>query len=106
MMEGVFAGFEGFDWDTGNSEKNFIKHNVRNSECEQVFFNRPVIVLEDTAHSVVERRWAAFGKTDSDRLLVVIFTERNRLLRVISARDMNRRERQYHEDQEIENPEF
>ena len=106
MMEGVFAGFEGFDWDAGNTDKNFIKHNVRNSECEQVFFNQPLIVLEDTAHSLVEQRWAAFGKTDEDRLLVVIFTERRHLLRVISARNMDRRERQYYEDQEVENSEI
>ena len=105
-MDGVFAGFEGFDWDAGNNDKNFIKHNVRNSECEQVFFNQPLIVLEDTAHSLVEQRWAAFGKTDEDRLLVVIFTERRHLLRVISARDVDRRERQYYEDQEVENSEI
>jgi len=99
----VFAGFEGFDWDAGNSNKNFVKHDVRNSECEQVFFNQPLIILEDTVHSEIEKRWAAFGKTDSERLLVVIFTGRGRLLRVISARDMDRKERQYYEDQEIEN---
>jgi len=105
-MDGVFSYFEGFDWDAGNSNKNFIKHNVRNSECEQVFFNQPLIILEDTVHSVVEKRWAAFGMTDSGRLLMVIFTGRKRLVRIISARDMDRGERQYYEDQEIENSEL
>jgi uncharacterized DUF497 family protein len=86
-MDYVFESFEGFEWDAGNRNKNHIKHSVLNSECEQIFFNQPVIVLEGAAHSVVEKRWAAFGKTDEGRLLVVIFTERKRLLRVVSARD-------------------
>jgi uncharacterized DUF497 family protein len=99
-MENIFEDFEGFQWDRGNSNKNLIKHNVHNWECEQVFFNRPVLVLEDLAHSVVERRWAAFGRTDSGRLLVVIFTKRENLLRVISSRDMNSKEKKFYEENE------
>jgi len=63
-----------------------------------VFFNRPLLVLDDPKHSVSENRWAAFGKTDGDRFLVVIFTERDNLIRVISARDMNRRERKFYDE--------
>ena len=103
-METIFDGFHGFQWDRGNSNKNFIKHNVQNWECEQIFFNKPVLVLEDSAHSVVEKRWAAFGRTDSGRLLVVIFTKRGNVLRVISARDMNGKEKKFYE--ENENPQF
>ena len=91
-MEKIFEQFSGFQWDKGNIDKNLVKHQVENWECEQVFFNRPLIVLDDPKHSVFEKRWAAFGKTDKERGLVVIFTMRKKLVRVISARDMNKRE--------------
>ena len=88
----------GFDWDSGNIEKNWTKHNVRPVECEQAFFNEPLIILDDSKHSALEKRYAAFGRTDTERLLVVIFTKRGTLLRVISARNMNRRERKFYEE--------
>ena len=87
----------GFEWDQGNIEKNWIRHNVSPVECEQVFFNRPLVIFDDPKHSVSERRYAAFGYTDAGRPLVVIFTKRGKLLRVISARKMNRRERKFYE---------
>ena len=105
-MDSALGGFEGFDWDAGNSNKNFLRHNVQNWECEQVFFNQPLLVLEDAEHSSVEKRWAAFGRTDTDRLLAVIFTGRGKLVRVISARDMSRRERRFYEEYEVEDPKF
>ncbi len=97
-MEKIFEQFSGFQWDRGNIDKNFIQHNVENWECEQVFFNRPLLVLDDPKHSVSEKRWAAFGKTDADRFLVVIFSERNYLIRIISVRDMNKRERKFYDE--------
>ena len=63
-----------------------------------MFFNRPLLVLDDPKHSVSEKRWAAFGKTDEDRFLVVIFTKRNNLIRIISSRDMNKRERKFYDE--------
>jgi len=105
-MDDVFDSFVGFQWDRGNNNKNLLKHNVQNWECEQVFFNKPLLVLEDLEHSVAERRWAGFGKADSGRLLVVIFTKRSNLLRVISARDMNSKERKYYEENEKKNSIF
>ena len=97
-MEKIFEQFSGFQWDKGNTDKNLIKHNVENWECEQVFFNRPLLVLDDPKHQVFEKRWAAFGKTDTDRLLVIIFTKRDNLIRIISARDMNKRERKFYNE--------
>ena len=97
-MEKIFEQFSGFHWDRGNIDKNLIKHNVENWECEQVFFNRPLLVLDDSRHSVSEKRWSAFGKTDTDRFLVVIFAKRANLIRIISARDMNKRERKYYDE--------
>ena len=97
-MEKIFEQFSGFQWDRGNIDKNLIKHNVENWECEQIFFNRPLLVLEDPKHSAFEKQWAAFGKTDTERFLVVIFTTRKNLIRVISARDMNKRERKFYNE--------
>jgi hypothetical protein len=97
FMIDEFEKFTGFQWDAGNSDKNLIKHGVENWECEQIFFNEPLIVLDDTIHSITEKRRAAFGQTDAGRLLVVIYTQREKLIRVISARDMNRKERQFYE---------
>jgi uncharacterized DUF497 family protein len=85
--------WEGFDWDEGNLLKNWERHRVTASECEQVFFNRPLVAGLDTKHSGAEDRHFALGETDGGRALFVVFTSRNKKIRVISARDMNRRER-------------
>jgi len=95
-MEKEYPDFTGFDWDEGNINKN-QKHDVVYTECEQIFFNEPIIILDDPKHSFSEIRYAAFGVTDGDRKLVVIYTMRNKKLRVISARDMSRKERNFYE---------
>ena len=84
---------EGFDWDQGNSEKNWVAHRVTLQETEQIFFNTPLIVADDRKHSRAERRYFVLGQTDEDRALFVAFTMRKGRIRVISARDMNRKER-------------
>lgn len=97
------SGFSGFDWDKGNLDKNKKSHNVENYECEQVFFSSPLIVIPDEKHSVGENRYAALGRSLQGRLLIIVFTKRNDKIRVISARDMNRRERESYETYEKEN---
>jgi uncharacterized DUF497 family protein len=92
-----YPDFNGFDWDAGNRDKN-LKHGVHGWECEQVFFNEPLVILEDAKHSVAEDRFAAFGQTDAGRELIVVYTMRKKRLRVISARDMNKRERDFYEN--------
>ena len=84
----------GFDWDAGNARKN-DKHGVSAAEVEQVFFSAPLLLLEDAGHSQQERRFHALGKTDSGRSLHISFTLRQlgALIRVISARDLHRKER-------------
>jgi uncharacterized DUF497 family protein len=99
-MNELFDQFIGFQWDEGNINKNLYKHKVENWECEQIYFNDPLIILDDFKHSYSEKRWAAFGKTDAGRLLTVIFTKRGSLIRVISARDMKRKERIFYEKNE------
>lgn len=85
--------FEGFDWSGGNAQKNWDVHKVTPLEAEQVFFNQPLLGAEDVGHSDVERRLYALGVTDEGRELFIAFTMRGRRIRVISARDMSRRER-------------
>jgi uncharacterized DUF497 family protein len=87
----------GFQWDAGNAGKSWELHRVSQAECEQVFFNRPTRVAPDEKHSHEEPRRAALGRTDDGRLLTVVFTVRGALVRVISARDMSRRERRVYE---------
>lgn len=88
----------GFNWDDGNARKN-EKHGVSMAEAEQVFFNAPLLLLEDAAHSQKEPRVHALGKADEGRMLHVSFTLRQTgsLIRVISARDMHRKERAVYE---------
>jgi uncharacterized protein len=89
----------GFDWDEGNSRKSAHKHDVSQAEAESIFFNDPLILVEDRRHSDNEQRFNALGKTGQDRLLHVTFARRHNgtMIRVISARDMHRRERRYYE---------
>ena len=89
----------GFDWDSGNSRKSADKHNVSQPEAEQLFFNAPLLLLADGKHSQYKARYHALGKTDTARQLHVTFTLRSggTLIRVISARDMHRKERAVYE---------
>lgn len=88
----------GFDWDDGNARKN-DKHGVSMAEAEQTFFNDPLLLLADDRHSKRELRFHALGKSDEGRLLHITFTLRNAgtSIRVISARDMHRKERTIYE---------
>ena len=88
----------GLDWDAGNSRKN-ERHGVSVAEAEQVFFNQPLLILADDAHSQLELRYHALGKSAERRRLHVTFTLRKRgtLIRVISVRDMHRKERAIYE---------
>ena len=88
-----FPDIDAFEWDDGNSDKNWARHEVSQAEAEQVFLNRPLIVAADPAHSRREARQFALGRTDGGRFLMVVFTLRRPFLRVISARPMSRRER-------------
>ena len=81
----------GFDWDSGNQLKNWMKHGVDNSEAEQVFFNQPQVLFKDKKHSDTEPRLGILGRTDEGRELAVFFTIRNDKIRIISARDQKRK---------------
>lgn len=87
-----------FEWDSHNIE-HIRRHRVEPGECEQVFFNIPLIVKLDFAHSRGEERYFALGQADSGRILAVIFTIRKSKIRVITARDAHKKERISYETQ-------
>jgi hypothetical protein len=83
----------GFDWDEGNIHKNEKKHGLRWTTIEEIFFNEPLLIVEDFKHSLDECRCVALGKNDFDNLITVVFTIRKNHIRVISARAMSKKER-------------
>lgn len=95
---------EGFDWDQANVQKNWQRHQVAFYECEEVFFHDPAI-SSNPEHSGAERRYYALGRTIRGRLLSISFTMRGHKVRVVSARDMSRKERRRYGNIE-ENPSF
>jgi uncharacterized DUF497 family protein len=95
LLSEFFQDIAGFQWDEANASKNWTPHEISQTEAEQVFLNRPVVVTD--ARPGTEARWVAFGRTDGNRLLTVVFTIRGPRLRVISARPMSRRERKSHD---------
>lgn len=100
LLPEYFPGLTGFLWDAGNSEKNWLAHDVSQAETEQVFFNRPVLVTLDVGHSQVEARYYLLGRSNAGRRLTIVFTMRETLVRPIMARDMSRRERRLYAEQE------
>ncbi len=94
-----FLKIVGFDWNEGNGRKN-DKHGVSKTEAEQCFFNVPLLIADDQTHSLPsEARYHALDKTDADRVLFITFTLRDSetLIRVISARSANRKEKASYE---------
>ncbi|MFO1038937.1 MAG: BrnT family toxin [Geminicoccaceae bacterium] len=85
----------GFDWDDGNARKSVERHGVVQAEAEAMFFQEPLLIVDDPRHSLIERRYHALGMTPAGRLLQATFTLRGdgSLVRIISVRDMSRKER-------------
>lgn len=86
-----------FQWDKGNIDKNWKKHKVSDREGEEVFFDENKKIGPDVSHSKKERRYILLGKTKKGRILYTVFTLRNKKLRIISARDINQKERKLYE---------
>ena len=96
-IEALFARIEGFQWDPGNTTKNVLGHGVSQAEAEEIFFHTPVLLFDDARHSVSEQRLLLYGSTKSDRRLIASFTIRANRIRIISVRDMSRKERGVYE---------
>jgi len=92
MIENPLAECVGFDWDEWNSGKIWERHGVTPEEAEDVFFHDPFVLRADRLHSVKEKRYGVLGQTSRGRKLFIAFTVRRKHIRVISARDMNRKE--------------
>jgi uncharacterized DUF497 family protein len=92
----------GFDWGAGNMRKSDDKHGISQAAAESIFFNQPLVVADDVAHSQSEARYHALGRADTGQRLHITFTIRGngRLIRVISARPMSRKERRIYEQQD------
>lgn len=86
-----------FEWDTGNKDKNWQKHHVHYKEAEEVFLNKPIKIYKDITHSQKEVRFTALGVTNRGRRLYITFTLRESTIRVISARDQDKKERREYE---------
>ena len=93
----ILEGIKKFDWDKGNINKNLSKHRVANKETEEIFSNEPRFIVEDKKHSIKEKRYMLWGITNKERKLTVIFTIRKNKIRIISSRNMNRKERSFYE---------
>lgn len=81
-----------FEWDSGNQNKNWRKHKVAIAEAEEVFFDQQRKIAKDFMHSIKESRYMLIGKTKKDRTLFIVFTIREHKVRIISARDLNKKE--------------
>lgn len=86
-----------FVWDRGNKDKNWVEHKVTNEEGEETFLDKNKKIYKDKLHSNKEERYILIGKTKGQRLLYLVFTLRDKKARVISARDINRKERRLYE---------
>lgn len=95
-MKTIKKAFE-FIWDKGNIDKNWEKHGVANKESEEAFFDEAKVIYKDVFHSRVEERFILLGKTKENRLLYVVYTIRREKIRIISARDINNKERKFYE---------
>lgn len=106
-METFFIDdIDGFQWDSANRDKNWKKHQVSIAEIEEMFMNSPLFYFADIKHSEKERRIPALGQTYEGRKLTVAFTIRHKNIRVISARDMSKKERKSYEESIEKDPSF
>lgn len=96
----IFSNAITFDWDNGNLEHT-KKHGFSYKECEQIFYNKPILISPDEIHSGIEQRFRVLGKTKLDRLTVLVFTLRWGKIRVISARDQNKKEKLIYKNEEV-----
>lgn len=98
MRVGKRFNFKEFVWDSGNKNKNWLKHQVSNKESEEAFFDEMRKIFQDKFHSEKEDRFILLGKTEKGRSLYTVFTKRNSKIRIISSRDMDKKERRFYEE--------
>jgi len=87
-----------FEWDENKELLNINKHKFSFTEASEAFYDYFAIIFDDIEHSQIEKREILIGYTKSYKLIVVIFTERNNKIRIISARKATKIEQKYHEN--------
>jgi len=87
-----------FEWDERKARLNKRKHGVSFEEASTVFADPLALTIYDPVHSEEENRYVALGESQRRRLLVVVFTDRDDRIRIISARVATRRERKDYEE--------
>jgi uncharacterized protein len=91
----------GFDWDNQKAQLNWRKHRISFEEASTVFSDPLAISFPDPDHSEKEERWVIIGMSMFGRTLMVIHLERAAVIRIISARRADRRERREYEEGEF-----
>jgi uncharacterized DUF497 family protein len=87
-----------FEWSSAKAEANLRKHGVGFEEATTVFGDALSRTIHDPEHSTAEARYVTMGRSTAHRLLVVIHTEREQRIRVISARPATKREQMQYEE--------
>jgi uncharacterized protein len=87
-----------FEWDKRKAQQNLRKHQVDFTEASTVFADTLSITIPDPDHSEDEERWVTIGLSNRQRLLVVVHTEEEETIRIISARTADRLERRKYEE--------
>jgi uncharacterized DUF497 family protein len=88
-----------FEWDPHKAETNLRKHQVSFSEAATVFGDELAITVPDPDHSETEERFITIGWSHRRRLLMVAHTDRDDRVRIISARELTKIERQAYEEE-------
>ena len=88
-----------FDWDPKKAANNLRKHGVSFNEAATVFGDPLGTTVPDPDRSLAEDRYITVGMSDRHRLVIVAHTERGERIRIISARELNRAEREAYEEE-------
>ena len=88
----------GYEWDQEKAASNLEKHEVSFEEAATVFDDPLYIDFYDPDHSIDEHRYLIMGQSTAGRLLIVSYTERDEIVRLISAREVTSSERRAYEE--------
>jgi hypothetical protein len=88
-----------FEWDDEKAKANLAKHGVAFEEAATVFSDPLSSTIDDPDHSTTEDRFVTIGRSVADRVIVVIHTDREDQVRLVSARTATPRERRAYEEE-------
>lgn len=88
-----------FEWDENKAKSNIMKHKISFDEAKTVFYDFLSITIPDLNHSINEERFITIGNSSMNKLLVVMHTDKNDVIRIISSRLATYKERKYYEEE-------